>query len=121
MSARGIAVKQRQELNRMKNRRNIGSTILLIAYFFFLAAPLVWMLSMSFKTNSEILTTRSLIPIEFTTANYEEIFTEPFWRDSFANSIFYVMLNTIITLVVSLPAAYAFSRYEFRGDNHLFF
>ncbi len=105
----------------MSNKRSIWLNIILISYFVFLALPLLWMLSMSFKTNTEILSTRSFIPQTFTFANYQEIFTEPEWRNSFAVSIGYVLLNMVITLVVSLPAAYAFSRYSFRGDNHLFF
>ena len=30
-------------------------------------------------------------------------------------------LNTVISLAIALPAAYAFSRYSFQGDKHLFF
>ncbi len=37
------------------------------------------------------------------------------------NSITYVVLNTVISVCVALPAAYAFSRYRFLGDKHLFF
>ena len=33
----------------------------------------------------------------------------------------YVAINTVISLAVALPAAYAFSRYRFLGDKHLFF
>lgn len=105
----------------MTSRRKLTGAIILTLYFLFLAAPLLWMLSMSFKTNTEILSTRSLFPQEFTFANYEEIFTQPEWRNSFTVSLAYVSLNMVITLVVSLPAAYAFSRYTFQGDNHLFF
>lgn len=105
----------------MNTRRSVWSNITLIVYFLFLAAPLLWMLSMSFKTNTEILSTRSLLPQTITLENYNEIFTQPEWRNSFAVSLAYVGLNMVITLVVSLPAAYAFSRYNFRGDNHLFF
>lgn len=104
-------------LARIFNARTIGLTL----YFMFLAVPLLWMLSMSFKANSEILTTRSFIPQEFTTANYRKIFTDPLWRSSFVTSISYVVINTVVTLLVALPAAYAFSRYRFRGDHHLFF
>jgi len=32
-----------------------------------------------------------------------------------------VVMNTVISLAVALPAAYAFSRYSFMGDKHLFF
>ena len=37
------------------------------------------------------------------------------------NSITYVAINTAISVLVALPAAYAFSRYRFLGDRHLFF
>jgi glycerol transport system permease protein len=33
----------------------------------------------------------------------------------------YVTMNTIISVTVALPAAYAFSRYRFLGDKHVFF
>ena len=31
------------------------------------------------------------------------------------------VINTVISVSVALPAAYAFSRYRFLGDKHLFF
>ncbi len=105
------------QIGKYLNVRTIGMTL----YFLFLALPLVWMLSMSFKTNQEILSTRSFIPIDATLANYQTIFSQPFWREAFFNSLIYVGLNVVITLIVALPAAYAFSRYKFRGDHHLFF
>ncbi len=105
----------------MKSRRRLWITVGLIVYFLFLFAPILWMLSMSFKTNAEILTTRTMFPQTFTLANYGEILAQPLWRESFGNSLAYVLLNTAITLVVSIPAAYAFSRFSFTGDNHLFF
>ena len=39
----------------------------------------------------------------------------------YVNSIVYVLINTVISVSVALPAAYAFSRYKFLGDKHLFF
>ena len=32
-----------------------------------------------------------------------------------------MILNTLISITLALPAAYAFSRYRFIGDKHLFF
>lgn len=96
-------------------------TILMALYLVFLLAPLLWMLSMSFKTSAEILEMRSFVPQAPTLANYAEIVTQPEWRDAFVNSLLYVLLNVVMTLVVAIPAAYAFSRYHFRGDRHLFF
>ncbi|MBC7811999.1 MAG: carbohydrate ABC transporter permease, partial [Burkholderiales bacterium] len=105
----------------MKSRRRLWINAGLIVYFLALFAPVLWMLSMSFKTNAEILTLRTMFPQQFTLANYGEILSQPIWRESFGNSLAYVLLNTAITLVVSIPAAYAFSRFSFTGDNHLFF
>ena len=49
------------------------------------------------------------------------IFTDPTWYKGYINSIIYVVMNTVISVAVALPAAYAFSRYRFLGDKHLFF
>ena len=43
------------------------------------------------------------------------------WYSGYINSLIYVAINTVISLVVALPAAYAFSRYSFLGDKHVFF
>lgn len=90
-------------------------------YILFLMLPIYWLLNMSFKTTNEILGGFSLYPQNFTLANYKVIFTDPTWYNGYLNSITYVVMNTIISVSVALPAAYAFSRYRFLGDKHLFF
>tara|TARA_R110002020_G_scaffold6321_11_gene26615 strand:- start:2114 stop:3007 length:894 start_codon:yes stop_codon:yes gene_type:complete len=90
-------------------------------YILFLLLPIYWLANMSFKTNQEITSTFTLWPNEFTLRNYAVIFTDPSWYSGYINSIIYVALNTVISLAVALPAAYAFSRYRFVGDKHLFF
>ena len=97
------------------------SNILLIVYFLFILIPLYWLLNMSFKSNSEILGGLSFFPQNFTLENYKVIFNDSSWYGSYFNSLAYVILNTALCLLVSLPAAYAFSRYKFMGDKHLFF
>ena len=90
-------------------------------YIVFLMLPIYWLVNMSFKTNREILGDFSLWPRDPTLANYAVIFTDPSWYSGYINSIVYVVLNTVISVSVALPAAYAFSRYRFLGDKHLFF
>jgi glycerol transport system permease protein len=94
---------------------------LLVGYVVFLMLPLYWLLNMSFKTNEEILGAFTLFPHDLTLDNYRVIFTDASWYMGYVNSIIYVTLNTLISLTVALPAAYAFSRYTFVGDKHLFF
>ena len=90
-------------------------------YIFFLMLPIYWLLNMSFKTTNEILGSFTLWPDKFTVENYVTIFTDPTWYNGYINSLAYVSLNTVISVSAALPAAYAFSRYRFLGDKHLFF
>ncbi len=90
-------------------------------YIIFLMLPIYWLLNMSFKTTNEIINTFSLFPINFTFENYIKIFTDSTWYMGYFNSLTYVVINTIISVTAALPAAYAFSRYKFIGDKHLFF
>jgi glycerol transport system permease protein len=90
-------------------------------YIFFLMLPIYWLLNMSFKTTNEILGSFTLWPTNFTVENYVAIFTDPTWYNGYINSLAYVSINTVISISAALPAAYAFSRYRFLGDKHLFF
>ena len=90
-------------------------------YIVFLMLPIYWLVNMSFKTTNEILGSFTLWPNNFTVENYVTIFTDPTWFMGYVNSLTYVTINTVISLLVALPAAYAFSRYRFLGDKHLFF
>jgi len=107
---------KRGDMMKIKKR-----SIALIFYFVLLMLPIYWMLNMSLRTNADILTTFSLYPEDITFANYIKIFTDSSWYSGYINSIIYVSMNTIISLLTALPAAYAFSRYRFVGDSQMFF
>lgn len=92
-----------------------------VLYILFLMVPIYWLLTMSLKTNAEILGGFSLWPKDPTLENFRTILTDASWYSGYINSTIYVVLNTIISITVALPAAYAFSRYRFLGDKHLFF
>ncbi|MFC0192273.1 carbohydrate ABC transporter permease [Aureimonas pseudogalii] len=92
-----------------------------IVYILFLLLPIYWLVNMSFKTNEEIVSAFTLWPAAPTLQNYRTIFTDPSWYNGYINSIIYVVMNMVISVSAALPAAYAFSRYRFLGDKHLFF
>ena len=98
-----------------------GRRIIMGAFLIFLLLPIYWLVNMSFKTNNEIVTTMHLWPYQPTIENYKRIFTDESWYSGYLNSLKYVVINTVISISVALPAAYAFSRYRFLGDKHLFF
>jgi glycerol transport system permease protein len=111
-----------QTASRRRALPKINSRLVVMTlYLLFLLLPIYWLLNMSLKTNTEILNEFTLFPRNLTFANYATILTDPAWYMGYVNSIIYVTVNTVISLAVALPAAYAFSRYHFMGDKHLFF
>ncbi len=95
-----------------------GRAVVMTLYLLFLMLPIYWLLNMSLKTNTEILGAFSLWPRNPTLANYTTILTDPSWYMGYVNSLIYVVMNTVISISVALPAAYAFSRYLFLGSRH---
>ncbi|WP_144185825.1 carbohydrate ABC transporter permease [Elioraea rosea] len=98
-----------------------GGRWVLGLYLLFLLLPTYWLVAMSFKTNAEITTGLTLWPHSPTLANYKRIFTDASWYSGYINSLKFVTVNVLLSLGFALPAAYAFSRYRFLGDKHLFF
>ncbi|MCF1475119.1 carbohydrate ABC transporter permease [Agrobacterium vitis] len=105
----------------MNNSRSLRSVLIVSLYILFLLLPIYWLVNMSFKSNQEILSSLTLYPHEPTLKNYITIFTDRSWYSGYINSIIYVVQNMVISVACALPAAYAFSRYRFLGDKHLFF
>ena len=98
-----------------------ASRWLLIAYCVYLLLPLYWLATVALQSNADITGDFSFLPRNPSFDNFAEIWRNPVWTDSFANSLSYVVLNTLISILVAVPAAYVFSRYRFLGDRQLFF
>jgi glycerol transport system permease protein len=93
----------------------------LALYLLLALLPLYWMASMSVRSNQAILGSFAWFPESLSFANFATILTDESWYSGYLNSMTYVALNTVLSVLVALPAAYAFSRYRFLGDKHLFF
>jgi glycerol transport system permease protein len=101
----------------MKNRFSLAPLI----FVMFLMAPVYWLITMSVKTNGEIVGGLTLFPHAPTLDNYRFILGSPAWSFGYVNALIYVVLNVAISVTVAIPAAYAFSRFRFPGDRVLFF
>ena len=108
----------RSEVMRSRKRKKAALLVALSVGALFPAAPIVWMLSSSFKDNGEIFEyPPRLITESFSFDAYAAILTNPETLRFFFNSYFIALCVTALTLVVAVLAAYAFSRYEFRGKR----
>ena len=86
----------------------------------FAGFPVLWMLSSSFKSNTEIFAyPPRLISESFSFEAYRAVLTDPQQRRFFINSYLVSTLVTIFTLVVGILGGYSFSRYRFKFKNHL--
>ena len=107
----------------VKTRRRTlrtGVVIGLVLGAVFAAAPVLWMLASSFKSNTEIFELPPrLVTESFSFDAYVAIFIDPEKLRFFLNSYIVAGSVTILTLIVAIQAAYAFSRFEFRGKRIL--
>ena len=78
-------------------RKSMGMAL----YILFVLVPIYWLINMSFKTNEEILGGLTFWPENFTLANYHVIFTDPTWYNGYLNSMAYVFMNVVLTLLVA--------------------
>ncbi|MBE6475930.1 MAG: carbohydrate ABC transporter permease [Actinomyces succiniciruminis] len=86
----------------------------------FAALPIFWMLVSSFKPNAKIFAAPPRIIEEGSSwAAYISIFHDSEKIRFFINSYFVALSVTVLTLIVAILAAYAFSRFEFPGKRIL--
>ena len=86
----------------------------------FAVFPILWMFFASLKSNTEIFTRPpQLWPKRFTIEAYLSIFDDPTKVRFFLNSYLVAGAVAILTVLIAILAAYAFSRYSFRLKNAL--
>ncbi|MEB0275664.1 carbohydrate ABC transporter permease [Cryobacterium sp. 10I5] len=110
-----VATKRRIHL-----AKKTGLFIGLLIGAVFAGFPVLWMASSSFKSNTEIFASPpKLITDNFSWDAYTSILTDPTKVRFFINSYVVSLSVTVLTLLIAILAAYAFSRFEFRFKKPL--
>ena len=103
-----------------RRRVLVMSYSFLVLFVIFFLTPPAYMLITSLKTNAEIsAATAPWWIANPTLANYVELLTSPTYLRFFRNSALVSVLVVIITMAVSIPAAFALSRMKFWGSATL--
>jgi multiple sugar transport system permease protein len=97
-------------------RRKVLWGIAIIVILVYTLIPVVWILSLSFKTPETIGDGRFL-PSVWTTNNYHDVFSTGFFNAALRNSIGIALIATFLALVFASMAAYAITRLDFPGKN----
>src|SRR5712664_2565629 len=103
-----------------RRKAMVWSYVFLVIFAVFFLLPPVYMLITSLKTSAEISAASSPWWIfDPTLANYFELLTSPTYLTFFRNSAVVSVLVVLITMAVSIPAAFALSRMKFWGSATL--
>ncbi len=110
---------------REKVRQSVRSTVIylfLILWALMVLFPFYWMLLTSVKSysayNSEYIP--QLFTLSPTLINYVEAFTAVPLADYFLNTLVFTVITTALMMIVTVLAAFAFARLNFRGKNIAF-
>ena len=107
---------------RRKGIITVVTYLLLTLWAIMVLFPFYWMVLTSVKSygayNSEWIP--QLYTLEPTLQNYRDAFTAVPLAGYFTNTIVFTVITTALMLVVTVLAAFAFSRLNFRGKNLVF-
>ncbi|MFH9230589.1 carbohydrate ABC transporter permease [Streptomyces globisporus] len=85
-----------------------------IAAALFFVLPFVFVVLTSLMSDQQALT-RDLTPNTWEWANYERVFNTPGFLTWWRNTLLYAGVGTVLTVVSSIPVAYALAKFRFRG------
>ena len=107
--------------------RGIALTLIVIFFMF----PIFWIFLMSFQTNETILRIPPSIVFEPTFSNYVALITGKLisnagtldiaFMRNLGNSVLLSTASVIVSLILGVPAAYAFARFKFKGSEDIAF
>jgi len=109
----------KQEGNALGAVGSAAKTVLLILYALFALFPLLWMVILSFKPDSQMFTTTFIFTP--TLENFRAVFAESDFVRTLWNNLVVSVLAVGLSLVIGVPAAYALGRFDFKGKEEIAF
>jgi trehalose/maltose transport system permease protein len=89
--------------------------LLVLAIAFYTMAPFVYAISISFRTNAQVLVTARYLPEDPQLINYQNLLEDSDFMRTMLNSSVVATVTVVTALVVGSFAAYALGRVQFRG------
>jgi multiple sugar transport system permease protein len=101
-------------------RRALTLHLPMLAIVLFALGPYLWMLITSVRPEATLFSPqRTLLPEVLTPANYLRLFTKTSFVANLGHSLVVALGTVAVGLAMSLTAAYAFSRFRFKGRRTL--
>ncbi len=100
----------------------VFNDLFLLGILLIVLYPLIYILSSSFSSPQAVSTGQvRLLPVDFSLRGYKEVFQYPNVFRSYINSIFYTVFGTIISLTMTVAAAYPLYYRGFSGKKFITF
>lgn len=122
------AVMHERDMHKTTVKQKVGRVIVQIVLYTFLVLiaisvlfPFYWMIISSLKTYEEY--TRPIptfFPQKIMFSNYAEAFKTANLGTLFLNTVYVGLVSTVLSLVITVLAAFAFARLKFKGKNAIF-
>ncbi|MEG1894964.1 MAG: carbohydrate ABC transporter permease [Oscillospiraceae bacterium] len=93
--------------------------VALITFAIVIIVPVAWVFMSSIKQNSEFYGNPWTLPEGFYFQNFIDAWSKARMGEFMLNSVMTTAMALVILLIVALPAAYALSRFEFKGKKIL--
>lgn len=107
-----------KDKKRVRILKTIGLEVFFIVLCIITLIPIFYALSVSFNANNSLISTDfSFFPTNFTFDNYVRLFKENDMLLWFGNSLLLAISTVVFSLAIAIPAAYAFSRMNFKGKK----
>ncbi len=101
-------------------RQKLPSKIIFAALVMFMVAytllPVYWSFISSTQTSPQI---QALPSLNFT--NYKTVLQDAVFRSNLLSSVFIAISVVAVTMIIAIPAAFAFARFSFKGKTALLF
>ncbi|MCE5170559.1 carbohydrate ABC transporter permease [Paenibacillus profundus] len=92
------------------NNAVLGLFLIIVLY------PLLYVLSASFSSSSAVISGKVwLWPVDFSLEGYQAVFRHRMVWTGLQNTIIYTALGTVVSLFITILAAYPLSRSDFKG------
>jgi putative spermidine/putrescine transport system permease protein len=96
--------------------RRVLETVLVVSLLVFMVGPIVWL---GLRAFSGLWRYPQLLPTQWTVQGWSQVFHDPNLSHSMKLSFEFAPVVTVVSALICLPAAYAFSRYKFPGRRFL--
>ncbi len=103
----------------LQSTMNIFRIIVILMILAFIALPVMWIISTSLSQRIAMFKLPPKLFTAFITDNFKYVFTEMAVNSWILNSLIISIGTMVLSLIIGVPAGYAFSRINFRGKKAL--